>query len=462
MRCSRVFVLIAALLASAAANTGLSVAALAQAAGGDGKATALRPNVVKITATLGQGQVPQTGFGFIVGQQGNQLVVVTADHVVRGVDPDAEDKAPLITFFENQGSQIRGKLEAVRLQRDRGDLAVILVQKPDFVSFVTQAIDATPAARGLPVWLVGRAGDWSIPIAPGFVAQIDSFTHQIQVEGLAARVGSSGGPLISSNGIVGMIVRDSDLYTEATPIEPIQRQVGEKWHYTWQLKPGPQSAPEVEKETVEAEANWTIDEKREVQRALRMLGHFQGQADGGFGPGTRSAIKQFQSFEGNPETGTLSGAERRTLLDMSQRLTALLDQPSVSPGGMSAAAIKGTQQRYARAWSFETGKGARRNSAEAAYWYALAASDGEAKALTNLGTIVVRGWDAVKPDRIGAAVLWRAPAARGEAIAMFNLGVLYEHGIGVSADIAKARGWYLRAAAANHADARAALKRLGS
>jgi hypothetical protein len=131
----------------------------------------------------------------------------------------------------------------VRLPRDRGDLAVILVQKPGFVSFVTEATDAAPAARGLPVWLVGRAGDWNIPASPGIVAQIDSFTNQIQVEGLAARVGSSGGPLISSNGIVGMIVRDNDLYTEATPLEPIQMQVREKWHYAWQLIAGPIPKP---------------------------------------------------------------------------------------------------------------------------------------------------------------------------------------------------------------------------
>jgi hypothetical protein len=106
---------------------------------------------------------------------------------------------------------------------------VILVQKPGFVSFVPDAVDDRPAERGRPVWLVGRAGDWNIPAAPGVVAQIDSFSNQIQVEGLAARAGSSGGPLISSNGIVGMIVRDNDLYTEATPIEPIQKQVAERW-----------------------------------------------------------------------------------------------------------------------------------------------------------------------------------------------------------------------------------------
>ena len=59
MRCGRVYVLVTALLASVAASTGLSAAALAQTASGDGKAMALRPNVVKITATLGQGAVPQ-------------------------------------------------------------------------------------------------------------------------------------------------------------------------------------------------------------------------------------------------------------------------------------------------------------------------------------------------------------------------------------------------------------------
>jgi hypothetical protein len=243
MRCGRMFALIGWFLVFAAAGGILFAGTPAQEAGGEAKAVALSANVVKITATLGQGAVPQTGFGFIVGQLGNQLVVITADHVVRGDDPGAEDPAPLITFFENQGSQIKGKLETVRLPKERGDLAVILVPKPGFVSFVTEAIDTTPVSRGLPVWLIGRAGEWNIPAAPGVVAKIDWY-NQIQVEGLAARVGSSGGPLVSSNGIIGMIVRDNDLYTEVTPIEPIRRQVSENWHYAWQLVPARSAAPE--------------------------------------------------------------------------------------------------------------------------------------------------------------------------------------------------------------------------
>src|SRR5262249_47843456 len=129
MGCGRIFVLIGGFLASGIAGSGLLSGAPAQAANGEAKAIALSPNVVRITATLGQGAVPQTGFGFIVAQQGDQLVVITADHVVRGDDPGAEDAAPLITFYEKQGSQIKGKLESVRLPSGRGDLAVILVAK---------------------------------------------------------------------------------------------------------------------------------------------------------------------------------------------------------------------------------------------------------------------------------------------------------------------------------------------
>jgi TPR repeat protein len=45
---------------------------------------------------------------------------------------------------------------------------------------------------------------------------------------------------------------------------------------------------------------------------------------------------------------------------------------------------------------------------------------------------------------------------------MYDLALLYERGIGVEGDLARARSWYERAAARDHAEARAALQRLGS
>jgi peptidoglycan hydrolase-like protein with peptidoglycan-binding domain len=210
----------------------------------------------------------------------------------------------------------------------------------------------------------------------------------------------------------------------------------------------------------DAPVAWTTEAKRDIQRALRLLGHYQGEADGGFGSGTQAAIKEFQSFAGLPATGTLTADEGKTLLAMGQRLSELLDQPPTSPEGVAGSSIKGGEARYARAWNYQSGKGVKANLAEAAYWYALAGGDGYARALTNLGTMTASGWGTNKPDPAAARLMWWAAAVRGEAIAMYDLGVLYERGIGIAADAARAKAWYERAAAHNHPEARAALKRL--
>jgi TPR repeat protein len=208
------------------------------------------------------------------------------------------------------------------------------------------------------------------------------------------------------------------------------------------------------------EESWSLDDKREVQRALRLLGHFAGEPSGNFDASTRLAIKQFQSFAGNPESGTLTEAERRQLLDMGRRLAELLRREAMSPQGITAAAVAGNS-RYERAIAFDQGSGGRqRDPAEAGYWYALAAADGNRLAFANLGTLMA-GRDGVSGKNPTAApLLWWAAAARGEAIAMYNLGAAYERGIGVAADPARARSWYERAAARGHAAAGAALKRL--
>lgn len=53
-------------------------------------------------------------------------------------------------------------------------------------------------------------------------------------------------------------------------------------------------------------------------------------------------------------------------------------------------------------------------------------------------------------DWAGAVAQWQAPAAAGDADAMFNLGQAYKLGRGVPADPALAREWYRRAAAKGH------------
>jgi peptidoglycan hydrolase-like protein with peptidoglycan-binding domain len=206
-----------------------------------------------------------------------------------------------------------------------------------------------------------------------------------------------------------------------------------------------------------AEPALSLEDRREIQQALITLGHLQGEPDGNFGSQTPAAIRQFQSFQRDSGTGTLSQDQRYTLLNMARRLLKLLQPEPVSPKGVTAVSLRGGPQRLTKAASLEIAG----DYGEAAYWYRLAANDGEARAFTNLGTLMVRGQGVDKPDPAAAQLLWLSAAARGEPVAMFDLGTMYERGIGVADDLTTAKKWYAWAAAKGHTQAHDALKRLG-
>ena len=208
---------------------------------------------------------------------------------------------------------------------------------------------------------------------------------------------------------------------------------------------------------VEGEPALSLEDRREIQQALITLGHLRSEPDGNFGSLTPTAIRQFQSFQGDPETGTLTQDERYKLLNMARHLLQLLQSPPVSPKGVTAVSLRGGPQRLLKAAAMESAG----DYIEASYWYRLAANDDEAKAFTNLGTLMVRGQGVDKPDPAAAQQLWLSAAARGEPVAMFDLGTMYENGVGVTADVTTAKKWYASAAAKGHPQARDALKHLG-
>ncbi|KPK38069.1 MAG: hypothetical protein AMJ69_09465 [Gammaproteobacteria bacterium SG8_47] len=49
-------------------------------------------------------------------------------------------------------------------------------------------------------------------------------------------------------------------------------------------------------------------------------------------------------------------------------------------------------------------------------------------------------------DYVGAAAIWGRWAAREDAVAQYNLGLLYESGLGVPQDTERAKQWFARAA----------------
>jgi TPR repeat protein len=209
------------------------------------------------------------------------------------------------------------------------------------------------------------------------------------------------------------------------------------------------------------ETAWPEADRRAVQAALAILGQYRGPATGDFNDATRAAVRRWQSFAGAEPTGHLTQEERETILRDADLQAALLRVPPKSPRGAAMDSVKGTEARFNRGSDFQTGDGQPKDSAEAAYWYALAAQNGWPAAFTNLGTMYVRGFAGAKADIDAAKLLWTTASALGDGTAMFNLGVLAEQGIGMKVSLGMAKRWYGLGAERRHPGSMAALKRLG-
>ncbi len=224
--------------------------------------------------------------------------------------------------------------------------------------------------------------------------------------------------------------------------------------------PLPQQAAKVPRKS--DEMSWSDADRRSVQSALTALGDYQGPINGTFASSImRTAVLHWQTFDGFETTGQLSADQRDRILREANLQAGLLKVPSQSPRGKAANSLRGAETRFNRGVAFDKGTGQSKDAAEAAYWYALAASDGWPGAYTNLGMLYALG-QGVRQDLQAARRLWLTAAALGDGIAMFNLGALAETGFGGQpADLAEAKRWYSRGAEHRHAESAAALERLG-
>src|SRR5262249_28244930 len=149
------------------------------------------------------------GFGFIVGERPGLLYIVTARHVLFGKEdaPGAKPTAK-VTFYSEQENSYDAKL--VRSDTLH-DLALLSVAAPNGFQWNKHCLASTDAlGRGTHVWFVGRNSTWYVPAEPGAITSEQPGTdYRVLVERLEVRSGSSGAPLISESGIVGMIQNDS-------------------------------------------------------------------------------------------------------------------------------------------------------------------------------------------------------------------------------------------------------------
>ncbi len=184
-----------------------------------------RASVVRI-------QVPtnnQNGFGYIVGYRGDELIAVTANHVVR--DQAGFPFSPTVRVYLSDLAPtpevpLTGSLHAVSLIRTRGDLAFVTfpARAGFFPSWMSLSRD--PARTLDPAKYIGRSAQWFIPDQPGRVTGVSDTDFKILTEGLVGvERGSSGGPLFTSGGLVGILTESTSegAIVTATSIDLVKR-----------------------------------------------------------------------------------------------------------------------------------------------------------------------------------------------------------------------------------------------
>jgi hypothetical protein len=204
----------------------------------------LRQNTVRIEAHFGE-ETTELGFGFIVGERGGTLYAVTAYHVV--ADPhDAPGRPPVkvkVELFTHREEVLDAKL--LPKYDAAHDLAVITFPAPEGFQWNRKCLGTDDQQNEMTdVTFVGRNQQWYVPTSTVKISSEQPEDARFAIDDLAVRPGSSGGPLIASSGIVGMILRDSSEGAQALTIGMIRTDF-KKWSFPFLLESSSTPAPEV-------------------------------------------------------------------------------------------------------------------------------------------------------------------------------------------------------------------------
>ena len=93
--------------------------------------------------------------------------------------------------------------------------------------------------------------------------------------------------------------------------------------------------------------------------------------------------------------------------------------------------------------------------------FRMAADQGNARAMANIGWYYENGFGAVNQDYAQAMDWYRKAVEHGDVIANWNIARLYEFGWGVPKNLDTARAWYQKGADKGHGPSQEALKPVG-
>ncbi len=162
----------------------------------------LRSNIVRITVSFSD-ESKQYGFGFITGENNGLLYLATAAHVVHGEAFNQHPTQIQVWFYSDL---LPYSATAVTFFESL-DVAILQLNKPATFEYQSESwADFSPQTNQV-VRFVGRNQEWQTS-AQGEIYKIEN--ERIYAYMPTVRPGTSGAPLISEKGIVGLIIEDDN------------------------------------------------------------------------------------------------------------------------------------------------------------------------------------------------------------------------------------------------------------
>jgi hypothetical protein len=159
------------------------------------------------------------GYGFVVARHGDVLTIVTADHVVRDQDGIVYGKVTVEPYV-SRGHPLPAQVLDFQMPRDYGDMAVLEVHRSNFPALPPVPVAKLPIAEGTEAWRIGKEQGWTPSNRPGvFVGR--QKTIWLGFDNLDAPRGSSGGPILTNDGLIGMVTDDQSGRGYVLPVDTI-------------------------------------------------------------------------------------------------------------------------------------------------------------------------------------------------------------------------------------------------
>lgn len=238
---------------------------------GEDLAARLRQNLVWIAAQ----DIGEHGYGLVVGGDAETLWVLTARHVVvrtamRGSSiPEQPSRQIRMRFCVAATTDLLPAAPWPDWDAGGEDIALLRVARPPGYRPLTRAL-APQVVVGEPVWLLGSNDECSLVPAQGQVRVLADAAHNLRIDFTGVQGGSSGAPVLSGSGVLGLMKSAEDLTTTVHAIADLQRRLQALPGPRWELVDA-RNIPPTDPRAAEIDLAETLNQYLLVLRNVHML-----------------------------------------------------------------------------------------------------------------------------------------------------------------------------------------------